>query len=324
MGEIIMKCPLCHSQAVVKTDTIKSDKIEGSYLYRDIVLLKCKNCEHVFNHLTDKDKDNLAKYYTSEYRQNRFTPTEYNNPDYLQFPIENINKCIFSQNDIDNYTASLSHLNNNYWYNVLDAIIMDQFLEHCWDLDKIMYFIKKSLLHKGKIYVSVPDLDQYDTGTVPYMYLIKEHVQHFTEKTLIEWFEKNNFTVEKKSKGVIYSLNGKIKIPTIEFIFENNQKFFTDGIFCYGASREFLYLHKNNSYLSSLDITGIIDDTKDKEGKVIDGIQILDSYIIPSLSENSQIIITALYHEQEIIDKLQNSGYKGKITRISEKINEKS
>ncbi len=59
-------CPICDSY----TEQFKYLNCEGfddSYLYKDILIRKCRSCGHLFNELTDIEIKNLSKYYKYEY-----------------------------------------------------------------------------------------------------------------------------------------------------------------------------------------------------------------------------------------------------------------
>jgi hypothetical protein len=53
-----MKCPICKSKANL-WKVFKSNVIEGSGLYKDIVVYRCPSCIHFFNKIKRKDKDAL-------------------------------------------------------------------------------------------------------------------------------------------------------------------------------------------------------------------------------------------------------------------------
>jgi hypothetical protein len=304
-----MKCPLCKNKNITLHKIITTAKITGSLLYDDIVTKQCVSCGHVFNELSLIDKENLKIYYKREYMENRFTSTKMNN-DYFGIEYES-NSLEITQNNLKAYTDLIIHLNGNGSYDLWparDFIVLNQFLEHCWNIDGVMRYLRRALPTNGKIYISVPDYDRYDDNI--YYFLIKEHVHHFNGNNIISLFNRYGFKALDMRDSELDIFGGKIQMPIIEFMFQNDKPAYVDGTYCYGASREFMYL------LEKIDmgyITAIIDDTPGKIGRDINGIPIIDSSVISSLSKNSKIIIASYYSSNKIHDKLNVMGYGGNI-----------
>jgi hypothetical protein len=288
---------------------IPSAKITGSLIYEDIIIMECDECGHVFNHLAQQEIENLKPYYKREYIEGRYTKTDMQNS-FLGAQYGN-NCAIVTQDDIKNYIDMLVNINGDL-YNDLwperDFIALDQFLEHCWNLDAVMQYIRKTLPPGGRVYISVPDYDEYDNL---YYYLIKEHIHHFTHDSIMRLFNKHGLSEIEHNHGTLDILGGELQLPIIEYVFVNNIK--SDGVYCYGAGRELLYMLNNNEYFVNNAIDGIIDDTVAKQNKKIDGIPIVSSSIIQDLSDASTIIITAYYSKGKIRDKLFDVQYKGTI-----------
>lgn len=62
-----MKCPICDyrkSKIILK---FKCESFDNSYLYKNVKIVKCKNCGHSYNKLRKKELDNLEKYYQYEH-----------------------------------------------------------------------------------------------------------------------------------------------------------------------------------------------------------------------------------------------------------------
>jgi len=290
---------------------IPSAKISGSHIYDDIIAMECDECGHVFNHLTTQDIENLAMYYKREYTESRFTHTKIITG-FLDEEYDN-NNVIITQENITSYIDLLIHLNNdkfNELWPVRNFIALDQFLEHCWNLDAMMQYIRQTLPPGGHAYVSVPDYDMYDTW---YYYLIKEHIQHFTRDSIEKLFTKYGFTVYKMAYSTLDILGGALKMPTLEYVFVNNKPNENDGVYCYGAGRELLYMLDNNEYFINHPIDGIIDDTPCKRDKKINGIPIHSSEKIKELSPQSTVIITVCYSAGKIQNKLLDMQYNGHV-----------
>jgi hypothetical protein len=270
--------------------------------------MECEHCGHVFNHVTTQDIDNLKSYYRREYADGRFTKTEINN-NFLGVQYDN-NSVVITQENINSYIDLLIQINSdkfNELWPTRNFIALDQFLEHCWNLDAVMQYLRQTLPPNGKVYISVPDFGRYD---IHYYYLIKEHIQHFSIKSIVQLFTQYGFTIDQKNQSLLPILGGTLQLPIIEFVFINNKPKEQDGVYCYGAGRELTYALDNN-LLSDYIIDGIIDDTPSKQNRKINGIPIYSGNKVQELSEQSTIIITAYYSRDKIKDNLAD--YKGTI-----------
>lgn len=69
-----MKCPVCDSEDSITLSTLKCKNFDGSIIYKDIKITACKNCGHVYNHLTDYEVYNLERYYSEEYAPLNLNP----------------------------------------------------------------------------------------------------------------------------------------------------------------------------------------------------------------------------------------------------------
>jgi hypothetical protein len=226
------------------------------------------------------------------------------------------NHVIISQSNIKTYVDILVQINSEKYNELWPArnfIAVDQWLEHCWNIDAVMQYIRQTLPSGKDVYVSVPDCAGYDNI---YYYLIKEHIQHFTGFTLEKIFLKYGFSIKESRRSTLDILNGELKMPILEYIFTNNKPKEKDGIYCYGASREFMNAMESSEYFKSNTIDGIIDDTPEKHMKTINGIPIFSGDKVVDLSDKSTIVITAYYGREKIIEKLKVAGYSGNITTM--------
>jgi hypothetical protein len=198
-----MKCPICGSKELLWSK-LESNKIDGSYLYKDIVILSCWSCRNHFNKLTRHEKRNLEYYYSKEYHDSIYTPTERNGIDF-----------------------KLLGLINNHDYDI--NVNRIDFLEHCWNIKTAVKNIKKL----NKFTLIVPDSERYNDN---YFWIIKEHVYHFNYNGIAELFK--GFKILSSKKTVQKLLNGKLFIPIIEFEMQKDESL--NGIYYYGISREFL------------------------------------------------------------------------------------
>jgi len=269
--------------------------------------MRCTICGHVFNDISGWD---AASYYKHEYDDNKFTPT-INDNDFLGVEYDN-NYNIVTQNNNKAWIDMLVSINNNLYnsdWPTRNFVALDQFLEHCWNIDAVMHYLRHTLPRGGMAYISVPDYERYDNH---YYCLIKEHIHHFECGRIKELFERYGFELHKYKKSLLPILGGALQLPIFEFVFINKKPPIT---YCYGASRELLHALETNGQIKNTIIDGIIDDTPAKQGKHINGIPIL---LCPgTIPNDTNIIITARYGQDKIRDKLMGMGYEGNITCIN-------
>lgn len=319
MGEndMIAKCPVCKSCDIKKIKIFQSAKIDNSLIYKDIIILQCRDCGHHFNLLDKRDINNLCDYYLQEYVDNNYSRTQYEERKiFCDYFFDGDRSYVINQNNMDRYITELVMLNtaNSLYSGEYDFIAAEHILEHCWDIDRTIINIKKHISNDGYIYVSVPDQAKYNET---YFYLIKEHIQHFTCDQILYLFKKYGFKLVRDRKYNLDILGGKLKLPSMEFLFKLKDKdiFNPDGIYCFGVGKEFLYMYESyfkTGKLIDKEIAGLIDDTPAKKDKTVDGLNIYNSDIVTQLSEKSSIIITSWYHREEMTKKLKQLNYRGK------------
>ena len=303
-----MNCPICNSEDTFLLEKIIMAKSEYC-LYRDIIIYKCNNCQHEFNKHGLNSRD-FTNYYENIYLKYTYSPST----KHADYTIKE-NSYIISQKDIDNYIKALTTLNNGnllikYGVKKDDHIILDHFLEHCWDLENVMNNIQASSSDNCIMEIAVPaSNDGYETCD-KYERMIKEHIQHFDIDSLTKLLAINNFIVYDYKYEHINILNDNFIMPVL---YVNCYKKARNKVYCYGASRELLYLLENNNELKQLDISGIIDDTITKVGTKINDLLIVNSDIVKFLDNDTVIYITSLFHKDKIKKKLNELGFKGLI-----------
>jgi hypothetical protein len=321
-----MNCPVCKSSKITPFRTIESSKISDSLLYGDIILLECADCSHVFNELSEDDIKNLISYYETEYVQNIFSRTFKDEPE-KETPDD---EFVLSQSNINRYIKYLIALNE--WESTEEPcfsfISLNQVLEHCWNLHAVMQFIVNTINKDGYIYIGIPDRSRYDISEktkIPYFYLIKEHIQHFTVESMQALIEPYGLEIARSYKSYLPILNGKMKMPNVEMLLcKAKNTMPKDGVYCYGAGKELLYAIKNVPYLKGKTISGIIDDVSSKKGKTINDIPIISSSIIPTLNKNSEIIITSIAYLSELKEHLQKFRFRGIVTSLIDFVKKES
>jgi len=74
----------------------------------------------------------------------------------------------------------------------VDFIILRHVLEHINDLDMFVEYLNNSLTQKGFIFIEVPDWSILDKHTDAFIF---EHLSHFNEKCLIDFFGSKGFRI---------------------------------------------------------------------------------------------------------------------------------
>jgi SAM-dependent methyltransferase len=65
-----MKCPICLDVKFEEILWLECGNLDGSSLYDPLVILCCCGCGHIFNELSNKDREGLIRYYEDEYSLN--------------------------------------------------------------------------------------------------------------------------------------------------------------------------------------------------------------------------------------------------------------
>ena len=81
----------------------------------------------------------------------------------------------------------------------IDLIVLRHVLEHIFDLNSFLNYLKNIISKSGHIYIEVPDWSHYDQYTDP---LIFEHLSQFNSYNLTYLFNKNGFDIEALEKSI--------------------------------------------------------------------------------------------------------------------------
>lgn len=309
-----MQCPVCGQKENIKPiRELRTTKVTGSCLYKDIEVMECENCGHGFNRLYADAK--LKDFYRYEYGK-----TRYSEPVSSEIGLnQEIGSLILSQANPELQQAWLQaildiHDEHYSDFPESDIISLNHFLEHCWEPENVLKMASMRLSEAGLLHISVPDYSRYKqtvNDDIPYLFLIKEHIQHFTLTSLNFLCSQYGFYQKESTTGEIGLFKDRLKMPVLDAYFS---KINPNGLYCYGAGRELMYLLESDVRLNTVKISGIIDDVPEKRGLKINGIEVFSSSIVPHLSEKAKIYISAVYYRPEIEENLKKLGYRGKIT----------
>lgn len=195
--------------------------------------------------------------------------------------------------------------------NSFDVLILDQVIEHLFDLHKAVEEIQRVLTHDGIVCISVPCETKYRDVEIfyNYFYLLREHIQHFNPKSLLLLMK--DFQIADFGIYSIDMLSETFKFPNMTYVFRNTDKP-KKITYCYGIGREFLYLYENTKL--RLKNLVLIDDVIC--GSYVDGMRIHESSVLKFTNEDDELIITAIAHKSKLKDKAIEKGYKGEIIDV--------
>jgi SAM-dependent methyltransferase len=199
-----------------------------------------------------------------------------------------------------------------------DYVTCCHVLEHIIDINKFVDRIKQLVKPHGHVYIEVPDSARY-TISPPFQDFNLEHVNHFNLVTLISLFDKHGFQCIKSGQKVVgkdypsiyciftfkTDINDHLVASTAEFesILERIEKEFskTEPLCLYGIG-QFAYKLIPVLFEQGYNIKCLVDDSKFKHGKTINGLTITDSP-----SPGMRVIITATCSENMV--KANNAWY---------------
>lgn len=230
-----------------------------------------------------------------------------------------------------------------------DVIILDQVIEHLINVREAIVEIKRVLSKGGYLCIGIPDASRYKDSHFfdYYMFLMKEHVQHFDLEHLQMLLNQESFDLESFTKSEIPMMSDKMVLPNLYAVFYLNKrrKYFKLGneiklyinnqfieldkkkktisklviyqkpLYVWGIGREFLYLYENAG-LKYCNIVGLIDDVTFKQNFSVNGKKITDSSILKNRVPHSVLIITAFAHVEKIKNKALQIGYDGEILDV--------
>lgn len=234
--------------------------------------------------------------------------------------------------------------------NSLDIVFADQVVEHLINPNIFFKEANRVLKDNGILCISVPNVKYYGHTSFFdfYFFLMREHVHHFSSRSLIAIANNSGFGVEyeittypnlisdigklpnltiKFRKGAKSSEDSrhdqsKITIPIILRYIQNSYENLRDRkvqfeeilkngekINIYGIGREFHYLWEN-TLLNKCNVA-LYDDTPIKQKMTVGGNPVLPS---DALNLNAKsTMITSFAHIEPMSQKLRNLGFKGEI-----------
>jgi SAM-dependent methyltransferase len=218
-------------------------------------------------------------------------------------------------------------------------IILSHVLEHILDVKKAMNVLSTILEDDGTLYVEVPDSLQYiENGAMPFNFFDVEHINHFSQSTLItlvtnygfdvvhsgrkKWAIGNNKfypatwvlcrkktsfqEVKKYMKSYIKNCLDK-KYDEITSLAKSKEKIIVWGT---GSFAQRMYTMSN---LSDCNIQYYVDNNKSKTGKLFAEKVIM---LPEDITDDFTILILSVYGDKEIRDQIKKLKLKNKIVSI--------
>ena len=238
-----INCSICnHSLNTHYLDVFNSESIDKCYK-----LVQCNKCSFIY--LNPRlDSNEISSFYNYNYHPFKKSSRIYRNIQYYLFSwkryiIEsyigsgrlldvgsgnnNFSKYMSDNNwgvdSYDNYATStvndLSSVDDNYY----DIITMWHSIEHIYDLDDMIYNIKRVLKKNGFLFIACPNINSIDSkllGKTWVAYDPPRHIYHFSYKTMKYYLSKNNISIIKYHRMIQDLFFNVLKTKKINIIYK--------------------------------------------------------------------------------------------------------
>jgi len=233
----------------------------------------------------------------------------------------------------------------------LDLLIYNHVLEHLYDPLEAIKEAKRVLKDDGIIFIEVPNAPKYSEGRIfdYFWFCMREHINHFDSTHLTMLMKlagfkkindyqqlmpvssnyyypslcalfKNNGRPETKKPGASGDLSDALRryINTEDKILGLHQISIGDlsasglPVYIWGISLEFFSLY-SLAGLRNCNIRGLIDRNITKQGKTVNGLSIVSPESLKSLSPDAILVITSVFHKNEMLKHLKLIGFKGQV-----------
>lgn len=235
--------------------------------------------------------------------------------------------------------------NNKDYNNKFNLIVVNHVLEHIFDLNTAINNLKNMLSENGYLYIAVPDLLEYiNYYNTPFMKFGIEHINHFCKTSILNLASIYGFDVIDYGKRETYvnlseiyfllkknndhnQLNNDYNIivhNVIDYINKSKEgiknivnKFSksNEKIIIWGIGTSSLSLFSLG--LENLNIISIVDSSKRKQGKYINGIKIISPKEITD--EDATILILPELYYDNIYKQIKEMGLKNKVEFLTDK-----
>ncbi len=264
---------------------------------------------------------------------------KYNCDPYFDELSEEAKKILLEQPGLRDYRAGQS--------TKIDVVILRHVLEHIFDLDGFLSYVKSILSQHGTLFIEVPDWSAFDDHTDP---LIFEHLNQFNSFNLTLLLKRNGFSCETMEKSIIAddpaTPNRVVRILAKRSavselgspkIVDDVQQFYAANydyvnkavnalvaklgsqktVALYPASHQtFMTLYESD--LIKANIIGMFDIDAKKHGKKVRGIEIFPSEKLKEVQPDVILLLTFGAFAFEIIKYFKSMGLKADVITLNQ------
>ena len=234
----------------------------------------------------------------------------------------------------------------------MDLVILRHVLEHIFDLDSFIKYVRTILGDDGYLFVEVPDWSWLDEHTDPFIF---EHLNQFSTHNLIHLMKRLGWQCEAVEKSIVADdpatpnrvqrllfrptaipvLNDSLIVKTIQNFYQDvygkgntainelilnidkNKK-----IALYPASH-LTFAALNESNLKQANIIGMFDIDTKKHGKIIEGVEVYPAQKLKDYMPDLILLFTMGY-EREIRNSFNEMGLTSEVISITQLLNDSS
>lgn len=226
----------------------------------------------------------------------------------------------------------------------LDIITCTHVLEHILDPIRALKNIYANLNEDGYVYIEVPNAGIINHQSFTICATAFEHINFFTPYQLATILKSIGFSIidckSIRSNDIHFDFLGIIAgkknikesitienefdaklfvdvVKSIPYSIDLQLKEFTDNqkpVYIWGISAVVSSLWEH-SRLKDCNVAGLIDKSPDKQGLVMNSLKIEAPEVLAGLSEDSAVVIGAIFREESVVQELRAMGYKGKIVK---------
>lgn len=221
-----------------------------------------------------------------------------------------------------------------------DVVILSGVLEHLFNLHDCIKEIKEYLNPTGKIFIIVPDLDDFPNHDDLYQEFSVEHINYFSINSLQYLFalhdialiqSKSDFVPLHGLAGNLFSLwqigkanlSADVSFSSLEHYLENCQKLtkrirnkfakfnMKNGFYIWCAGTQTAMLYQLNCFAPEA-VQGIFDSNRNYTGEVVYGHKVMQPCELLNMP-NRPILISSQYAQEAIIREIKRMGLKNEI-----------
>lgn len=343
----MVTCPVCKSKAVHEERVIRSASFDGSSLYRSIRLMRCEDCRHLFNRLSDSEVEGLARYYEEEYAPiNLSGGAETDRPGSTN-PISTARYQELHAFIAPYISESARILDIGCAMGGLLTFLRAQGYEYLHGIDPIEAYVERGAegVELGDAYAIPFNDDSFDLVV---MDQVLEHlmepraamgevervlregglcyigvpdaaryddVYYYLLREHVQHFTLGSLKRLAAGFEVIDKMEtdpqmiGSLTLPNLSVLLKRR-----GTTYCWGIGREFMYYYAAGLF-GNRDLV-LVDDTLGKRSRTVDGMKIRGSRVLEAASPDSFLAITAMVHEAALRERAGELGYRGTIIEL--------